>query len=547
MMRAAICRFLILLVVVMNLLACTVAPSQPPVSSEPPAEPAPPVIVPDTTPPKTMITMAPSGEINDRAVEFEWTGTDNKTATADLVYSFYLKGFDTDYSDFTSLTSKIYTDLADGDYIFYVRARDTEGNVDPNPPSASFTVAATPVVEPPEVITGTSELLIVPGSEVSRIAAGNDGKTVYALDSKNKRLYKSVYGGYGWKDISGNVPGASSWDELAVAPDDPNFVAVLTNSRSEVCLSRDGGDNFFATGLAAGLNPGEQALCLTLSLAYAGSKRGIIVGTGTGGAGGRVLIMVSSQFGSWSDASTGATGWLPSAPPIKGVDVFAIKCSPNFASDGTILAVVASGPPPDTDSTYLYIGLTDLVTNAIVWNRTGGYPVELCESGQNTPGTPLTYADIALPFDYSVSQSRAYVCWSDNPRGVFTSGNSNDGVYRVEGSQCYRIYSGRDIICSLAYYGNTGAGKLLAGAMMSDWVTYPGVQVYVTVTPQLSGYAWQSSLKPPTGEYEARVAWSPDGKAAYCGTSGGSDYDQSAFSISNDNASTWNQIGLIDN
>jgi Neuraminidase (sialidase) len=76
----------------------------------------------------------------------------------------------------------------------------------------------------------------------------------------------------------------------------------------------------------------------------------------------------------------------------------------------------------------------------------------------------------------------------------------------------------------------------------------PGPQVYCTFDPQSAYPTWQNSQKPPTGPGQARVAWSPDGKAAYCGTSsaGGGSHNQSAFSISKNNGSTWNQIGLID-
>ena len=51
-----------------------------------------------------------------------------------------------------------------------------------------------------------------------------------------------------------------------------------------------------------------------------------------------------------------------------------------------------------------------------------------------------------------------------------------------------------------------------------------------------------------SGERAEVVAWSPDGRAAYCGTSsaGISSHDQSAFSVSTNDSFTWNQTGLID-
>jgi len=67
-------------------------------------------------------------------------------------------------------------------------------------------------------------------------------------------------------------------------------------------------------------------------------------------------------------------------------------------------------------------------------------------------------------------------------------------------------------------------------------------QTYFTANPFSQCPTWQSSQKPPTGPTAAQVAWSSNGIAAYCGTSG----IQSAFSISTNDGFTWNQIGLID-
>lgn len=515
---------------------------QPPAS--PPAPPEPPP--PDTTPPETIITSAPSETIDYNKVTFEWTGSDDTTPTTDLTYSCYLESYDTDYSPFTSNTAKTYTELPDGSYTFYVKSQDAAGNIDPTPATSQFTIATAPPEEGEVVVPGDGRLLILPNSDVNRIAVGCDGNIIYALDSINAQLYKSDHGGYGWVNISRGVAGTATWNELAVAPDDPSIVAVVTNAGTEVYLSVDGGTDFTATGLGGKLGGGERIKCLAISPGYGSLRREIAVGTATGNGGGKVWINVVDHFPSgWQDMSTGTAGWLPT-PAISGVDVFAIEYSPGFAGDGTLLAIVASRPAPDTDDTYLYIGIRDLASNNATWNTFAGYPVEICQSGQDTPGTPLTYADLALPWDYSgtiISQRHVYACWSDNPPGVATAGNSNDDVYRLDDTVCYRLLVRSDIICSLAHYGTYNRGKLLAGAMMAGTTPfYPSTQVYCTLNPQSTCPTWQSSQKPPTGPGQAQVAWSPDGEVAYCGTSG----DQSAFSRSTNDSLTWNQIGLID-
>ena len=518
---------------------CVPQPITPQPTPQPP-EPSPQ----DTTPPETIITEAPEETIDYNEVTFQWTGSDDTTLTSSLTYSYYLRGYDTDYSSFTPGTTKTYTDLPAGSYTFYVKSRDEAGNIDTTQATIEFTIAPRPPEEKPEVITpAVSTLLIVPNSDVSRIAVAYNN-TIYAVDSPNARLYKSDHGGIGWTDISRSLGAAAPWTELAIAPDDPKIVAVVTNAGTEVYLSIDGGANFAATGLSSKLSGGERVKCLAISPGY--GRRDISAGTSTSNGNGRVWVNIMDGFPSgWQDMSTGATGW-------SNADVFAVEYSPGFDADGTLLAIVASGPPPNTDDTYLYIGIRDLGGNATTWNSFAGYPVEISQSGQDTPGTPLTYADLALPSDYSGGlppHRHVYTCWSDNPPGTATAGNPDDDVYRLDDTVCYRLLVRTDIICSLAHYGMYSRGKLLAGTAMAKTTDlFQGPQVYCTFNPQSAYPTWQSSQKPPTGPGQARVAWSPDGKAAYCGTSsaGGGSHDQSAFSISTNNGLTWNQIGLID-
>jgi len=540
-----------ILCLLLSSLVCTGCSAEP--LTPPPSPPTPPELPPsDATPPETIIISTPNETIDYNEVTFEWTGSDDTTPTTDLTYSCYLEGYDTTYSPFTSNTTKTYTDLSDGSYVFYVKSQDEAGNIDPTPATSEFTIATAPPEEDEAKTPIDSRLLTLPNSEVNCIAVGCNGNTIYAIDSTNAQLYKSDHGGYGWANISGGIAGAATWDNLAIAPDDPDIVAAATNAGTEVYLSVDGGTNFHATQLASKLGAGERIRCLAVSPSYGALRRDLTAGTSTGNGGGRVWVNIVDHFPSgWQDMSTGTAGWLPT-PAILGGDVFAIEYSPGFAADGTLLAIVASGPAPDTDDTYLYIGIRDLASNNMTWNAFPGYPAEICQSGQDTPGTPLTYADLALPSDYSgtiISQQHVYACWSDNPPGVATAGNANDDVYRLDDAICYRLLLRPDTICSLAHYGIYNRGKLLAGATMAGTTpSCPSTQIYCTLNPQSTCPTWQSSQKPPTGPNEAQVAWSPDGEVAYCGTSsiGGASYDQSAFSLSTNNGLTWNQIGLID-
>ena len=84
----------------------------------------------DSTPPETYITQAPNGIATSADVAFSWSGSDDVTPTSELVYSYYLDGFDSGWSSWTSDTSKEYTGLLTADYVFKVKAKDQTGNVE---------------------------------------------------------------------------------------------------------------------------------------------------------------------------------------------------------------------------------------------------------------------------------------------------------------------------------------------------------------------------------------------------------------------------------
>ncbi len=90
---------------------------------------------------------------------------------------------------------------------------------------------------------------IVSRSEVNCLAIGSDGSTFYSVDipwantaTGEKAIYKSTDGGISWSDAIGKYLFSSMsvaeqanfrvWN-IAVAPDDVNFLAVVTNSSSQ--------------------------------------------------------------------------------------------------------------------------------------------------------------------------------------------------------------------------------------------------------------------------------------------------------------------------
>lgn len=103
-----------------------------------------PNITKEDNPPDTRIRSGSFGVINTNKIELKWLGEDDETPVEELMYSYLLQEKDSksksSWSCWTSDTSKIFSDLADGDYKFLVRTKDNAGNIDPTPAQQSFTI-----------------------------------------------------------------------------------------------------------------------------------------------------------------------------------------------------------------------------------------------------------------------------------------------------------------------------------------------------------------------------------------------------------------------
>ncbi len=521
MQKTAVLLIILAVFTIFSLPAGCLTPRQQTAMLPPPA-PQPVLSSVSNTPPHTIVTEGPAGTINYNIFTFKWSGTDDKTPSDKLTYSTFLEGYDRDWTVYAPDASRNFNKVPGGGYTFYVKAQDDSGNIEKEPASRSFTIAGVVPARPPQVIVPSIGGFLLTGSDVSRVVVANDGNTLYALDSLNSRLYRSDSQGLGWVDLSGRVSGGPPWVDVAVAPDNAALVAVLTDGGREVYISDDSGASFNSTGLAAVIGA-QAATCIAISPDYGAPKREIAAGAVTGGGGGRVLINILSRFPSgWLDVSTGAAGWT-------AADIFAIEFSPSFAADGALLCVASTAA-----KSYLYMAARDLGSRNTVWNSASGYPVELCNPGAGTPGTPLNYADISLPADYTSSSAysrHAFVCWSRN--------HPSQDVYHVVDAIAYRMIA-PEPIASIAFWGTMNRGKLMAGAARCQGSGCFQVQTYFTGNPMSvcpSCPMWQPSQKAPTGQSNARVAWSANGNIAYAGTTG----VESAISHSVNNGYTWNQ------
>ncbi|MBM3142627.1 MAG: hypothetical protein FJ005_06235 [Chloroflexi bacterium] len=399
---------------------------------------------------------------------------------------------------------------------------------------------------------GTKGEVIVLGSEVSRIAVGR-GDVLYAIDSENDKVYRSDNGGLTWTDITRGLPaGELPASEIAVAPDRPQNVAVVTNGGKKVYLSDDSGASWSDTGVP-GLS-GATIQCITISKGYGrGSDLGYDIAIGTAQWGdatttGQIWVLQGGALISvWQNQNITVDGSLI------GAEVSAIAFSPKYADEGTILAVAstAADVSPPNGKTWLCIGQRDLSAQTTSWNGYTGYPVEIAAAGDDAALVSII-SSISLPSDY--------IGTSPTSRKVFVSYNrqpditSDNDVYRLDDTTVYRLNAagGAGIdICSISYYGTLTKGRLIAGDVNPDPANPFRVQVRRASDPALaSPPGWQPASQPPSGPGNAQVAWSYGGRMAFCGT-GQSPVilpvpDESAFSRSVDDGDTWEQTSLID-
>ena len=357
------------------------------------------------------------------------------------------------------------------------------------------------------------------GSDIQHLTMAADG-TLYAYASGlTYTLYKSTDGGYGWAHIGkvqDNIVG------IAISPEDTSYICYATTSA--VYLSTDGGNTF--SSLAA--NPGgagsNNVEITSIDIAWLDSHI-ITIGTrdtDNGQFGGVYTLDTDHIVSTWTNTNIGS------------YDVYAVASSPEFPAYRQLVAVVT-----DETNTLVITKIGDAAWGASVGNAV----LDKDNSGIPTPVVVSDSAAIAFPDDYdSDATSESYVQFI-----AIDTGAGNGDVYRIKGaeapveSEATDLNTGGDYglsnidVTGLAVNGNSATASILAGAAGS-------AQTYFSSD---GGTSWIKSRKEPTGTSDTYVLLANDfgssGKA-YCATSGG----ESAFSMSMESRTTWNQVGLID-
>ena len=423
-------------------------------------------------------------------------------------------------------------------------------------------------------------------SEINALAFSHSG-VIYALDVPNSSpglvtnagIWRSEDGGISWSQrptqwlarTPGLPPPVFPVAAVAVAPDNADFIAAVCmnaagDRRREVYYSEDGGTMWSYGGAIPFLyGPDEQIgnISITDSYDYRETRvRDIIAASRTPGgalAQGEVYVL----------RCPGLAGWQ--AQGFDGGDILAVQPSPSYQSDATLVLIACTA-----QRTYINLGLRDMGANACFWNTAQGYPVELCtpdQAGAAASGKDrVIIGSLALPDDFeggAIPKCIIFAACDSNGTAIGTS-RPLDDVYRINDTIVTRLNLpvSRPRVSSIAYSGSTTSGKLLAGCVESSAATGEG-RLWFTADPLASCSTWVKPLKPPTGGYNTgfanvQVAWAGDGSAAFAGTGSGnrsspaqwadingapwasSPLDETAFSLSRDNAVSWNQLSLID-
>jgi hypothetical protein len=268
---------------------------------------------------------------------------------------------------------------------------------------------------------GAKGFVIVPGSEVNKIAVGR-GNTVYAIDSKvigsEKLVYRSDNAGLSWTDITEGLISAGAGlpiEDIVVAPDQSSVVAVVTDGRTKVFISDDAGATWYNTTVPA--IAGEiQKIAISSSYQKSGSALVRDLGIGTA---------------DWDNASTNGQVWTAQFGEdtisawknqniTLGYDISAIAFAPSYKENQAVLAVAST-----TADTWLCIGKRDLNAQTTDWTSITGYPVKIASSGDD--GNEII-SNIAMPENYSATLSSRRVAFVSfyNP-----SDDPNNNVYRI--------------------------------------------------------------------------------------------------------------------
>jgi len=367
--------------------------------------------------------------------------------------------------------------------------------------------------------------VIVPGISITDVAANGD--IIYAAtDNSDLPLYKSTDAGATWTSLASTTsfPTGVSVKAVAVAPDDADYVAIIT-SANEVEYSSTGGSSWTDLNKPSDTSPAVTAATISAIDIAPGSTRYLAVGGNTTGSAAELFTIKLTMAETWQARMSGASGITPLQTNVK-----AVRFSPGWATEKGV-AVISGNASSSTFQLFRYeLGDYD-------WNGSIDY-LSASDWGTGLVLTPTTAisgslaaADIALPASYLANDEGERLAYI-GVAGVTTGG----GVIRIVDTvqKDFDTWSGGfpGAIGTVAYHES---GKIVVGSYTDN-----RVYQYLSPTATTPKATRLNSLKQPGGTDKTSVVFAGD--AVLAGTEG----DESAVAVSMDDGYSFYDVGLID-
>ena len=397
--------------------------------------------------------------------------------------------------------------------------------------AAAVPVSAGTLAFSAQTIPTTTGKVIGTSSNVTDLAV-YDADTIFAGNGTAK-LLKTVNGGVSWS----NITTTNNTDLVAVAPDDPDIIAIVDTTTLGVHVTTNGGTSWGDLGKPQ--ETGDGLVTAIHDIAISSPSAGINYIAIAGEEGGATPFAnvwtynLGAAVPTWSE--TNDSSGLD-ADTVNSTAA-AVAFSPNFASDQTMAVVTeeddgqSAGGDDVNDKVYLELYSFNLSD----WNSSAGYTGHSVQIVSDTAITDVTKASLSLAPDYNGSDDSLRLAFV----GITLVGDQTyNGVHRVDDTAVTNLKIGTTIdVNSVAYDGT----NLVAGRYDSN-IVYRSANPTVT-TPTV---ATAPALKRPGGAaggvvYEKTVV-------AFAGTNvvAGTRGNESAFAVSKDDGKTFNDIALVD-
>jgi len=359
--------------------------------------------------------------------------------------------------------------------------------------------------------TSATKNHLVSGSDVSDIAVGSDGTTIWAVSTASNQTFKSTDGGLKW--LRKTPAFATAPQLVAIAPDDPDIVAIVGDN-NKVYATVNGGTTFSLLTQTLTIDTIHD---IAISQASSGVNYVGVAGDNNSATCEVGYFNLGSSVPAWTSALTGST-W--STTSFAGTTFAkAIAFSPNFASDKVMVVVTEAGTAAKLEIASF---------SSKKWNTNGGfasYPATVLSS----TGGDIDKASLVL--------APTYLGADTTERLSFVGIDCSTGNSTLAGTlKRYSDYSAKELKAQTAIHSVDYDGTNLVAGEANTNVVRRSANPLAT-TPTVSA---TSTYQRPGGASAVVVAWANENVVA--GTTGVA----SAFALSKDNGKTFNDISLMD-